>query len=77
VNLYWEDPRYNMSMFWDNMFIEGGYPWSGYDISTFMTNGSLTMWKPEVTFLDAISVDIISEVTNVFNLFHYSYSINH
>jgi len=59
VDVFWYDPRYNMSLFWDNL--NTGY--SGYDISTILTNQSMAMWKPQLTFPDAASIVVSSEVS--------------
>ncbi len=62
---FWYDPRFNMTSFWE--LNPAGQSYSGYDITAVLTNQSLNMWKPQITFLDAASFDTSSESMKMFD----------
>lgn len=57
IDFYWLDKRYNMPLFWDNV----PFSYSGFDLTTILTNQSTVLWRPEIVFPDAESVNVMSE----------------
>jgi hypothetical protein len=47
-----------MPLYWEN--IEESY--SGVDLTAVITNQSVVIWRPELTFPDASSIDVLSSV---------------
>jgi len=66
VDVQWYDPRFDMPEFWSHIHAAGGlgFSFSGYDVSTLMLNQSLALWRPQLTFPDAASLNMNSEVTH-------------
>lgn len=56
VTYYWIDRRYAMPLLWEHI------PWSdsGIDLTRILTNDSVVMWLPQVTFPDASQLSVQS-----------------
>lgn len=55
----WYDYRFDMPEFW--AYAQGS--WSGIDLTRVLTNDSIVMWLPEVTFPDATDLNIVTAVS--------------
>lgn len=64
VDIQWFDPRYNMELFWEYTRVS----FTGYDVTRLLTNQSVVMWRPEITFPDAAMLTMSSEVCNILQL---------
>jgi len=47
-----------MPLFWDHV----PYSYSGVDLTALITNQTIVIWKPELTFPDASDVNVVSQV---------------
>jgi len=54
-----------MNEFWD--LNKGSETYSGYDITVFLTNQSMSMWTPEITFLDAATSTMSSQSMKLYD----------
>lgn len=57
IDFTWTDRRYNMPLFWE----EVPFSYSGFDITTILTNQSTVLWRPEIVFPDAQGVEVMAE----------------
>jgi hypothetical protein len=72
LDIQWFDPRYNMELFWLNTRVS----FTGYDVTRLITNQSVALWRPEVTFPDAAEMIMTSEVSDLAQLYvHYLFRV--
>lgn len=61
IDYVWVDRRYNMVEFWN--YVPSTY--SGFDITTMLSNDSIVIWRPTIVFPDAQGIEVMAETMTV------------
>lgn len=72
VDYSWYDYRYNMPLFWE---YADDLAYSGVDLTRMLTNDSVVMWLPEVTFPDAAELSVQSATLAYYTPCRFVYEV--
>lgn len=61
IDYTWQDRRYNMGEFWEHVPTS----YSGFDVTSMLTNDSIVMWRPTIVFPDANAVEVMAETLTI------------